>query len=187
MRESSRLIQLLKARIQNCRKCGLWKFRKRAIVGEGSIPCDLLFLGQNPGKMENEIGRPFVGRAGKFLDRLLALAHLSRAEVYLTGAVRCPTPKNRMPNTKEIEACKEFLQVQLEVVQPKLIVALGKVALQALGISGNVLQLHGKLLELEGRRVFVTFHPSAAMRFPKIRELSFNDFKKLKSLLENGN
>ncbi|HDG63791.1 MAG TPA: hypothetical protein ENG72_00235 [Thermococcus sp.] len=85
-------------------------------------------------KMENELGRLFVRRVGKFLDRLLALADLSRAEVYLTEAVRYPTPKNRMPNRKEIGACKEFLQVQLEAVQHKLIVALGKVALQALGI-----------------------------------------------------
>lgn len=187
MTANMELMDALKAKIESCRKCELWKLRKNAIVGEGPIPCEVLFLGQNPGKMENEIGRPFVGRAGKFLDRLLSLANLSREEVYLTGAVKCPTPKNRMPNRKEIEACKEFLQVQLEAVQPKLIVALGKVAIQALGIRGSVLRMHGKLLELKRSRVFVTFHPSAAMRFPKIRELSYNDFKKLKRLLRNKN
>jgi DNA polymerase len=130
--------------------------------------------------MENKQGRPFVGRSGKFLDKLLTRAGLSRSEVYLTGAVRCPTPRNRMPTSGEIKACGEFLKAQLQVVNPKLIVALGKVALKALGIEGSVMQLHGKLLSLKGKRVFVTLHPSAAMRFPRIRKLSFADLEKLK-------
>jgi DNA polymerase len=181
--EVPKLAEELKEKIENCRKCGLWRFRKKVIVGEGPIPCDFFFLGQNPGKMENEIGRPFVGRSGKYLDRLLSSAGLSREKIYLTGAVRCPTPRNRKPTTKEIKACSEFLKLQIRVVDPKLIVAMGAVALEALQIKNSVTETHGKILELRGVRVFVTFHPSAAMRFNKIRKLSFEDFKKLVDFL----
>jgi DNA polymerase len=180
MEVNLKLADELKEKIENCRKCSLWRFRKKVIVGEGPIPSDFFFLGQNPGKMENELGRPLVGRAGKYLDKLLSLAGLSREEIYLTGAVRCPTPRNRRPTTKEIKACSEFLKLQLKAVNPKLIVAMGGVALEALQIKNKVTKIHGKILEFRGIKVFVTFHPSAAMRFPKIRKHSFEDFKKLR-------
>jgi len=185
--ESSKLTSKLREKIENCRKCSLWRFRRKVIVGEGPIPCDFFFLGQNPGKMENELGRPFVGRSGKYLDKLLSLAGLSREEIYLTGAVRCPTPKNRRPTTEEIKACGEFLKLQLKVVNPKLIVAMGGIALEALQVKNNVMKIHGKILELRDIKVFVTFHPSAVMRFPKIRKLSFKDFKKLSGFLNKIN
>ena len=184
MRTSNICLNEIRKRVEKCKKCKIWKLRKRVVVGEGPVPCKVIFIGQNPGKTENEIGRPFVGRAGKFLNKLLKNIGIKREKVFLTGAVNCPTPNNRAPTKEEIKNCKEFLELTLKCVNPSLIVAMGNTALKALEINEKVKSLHGKLLEKNNRKIFVTFHPAAAMRFPKIRKLTEKDFKKLKRVME---
>ena len=170
--------------IKKCRKCKLWKIRKNAVPGEGPINAKIFFVGQNPGKKEDLEGKPFVGLSGKFLDKMLKLAKIERKKVFITGAVKCHTPKNRKPSKEEIEACKPYLLKQIKIINPKLIVILGEVALDALLSSKEkISKLHGKLIKKD-KNYFITFHPAAGMRFPKIRKLMIKDFKKLGKILK---
>jgi DNA polymerase len=170
----------LERKIETCKKCDLWKFRKNAVAGEGPINAKIFFLGQAPGRTEDLTGRPFVGPAGKFLDKLLEIAGIKREKVFITGSVKCFPPKNRKPTVEEIEACKPYLLKQIETIKPKLIVLLGEVALYTLlGMKERVTNLHGKILKKDKFVCFITFHPAAGMRFPKIRKMMIRDFKKL--------
>ncbi|MEM5854841.1 MAG: uracil-DNA glycosylase [Candidatus Aenigmatarchaeota archaeon] len=170
--------------IKKCKKCGLWKIRKNAVPGEGPSNAKVAFLGQNPGRNEDFQGKPFVGLAGKFLEKLLESIKLKREEIFITGVVKCHTPKNRRPSKTEIEACKSYTFEQLEVIKPKILVLLGDVAREAFGFEGKISEIHGKVLKKDGRIYFFTFHPAAAMRFPKIRKLMEEDFLKLKRLIK---
>lgn len=167
--------------IQSCKKCNLWKTRVNAVPGEGSPDAKIFFLGQAPGRNEDLQGRPFVGLAGKFLNKLLDSIDLKREEVFITGAVKCFPPKNRKPAPAEVKACKPYLLKQIEITNPKLIVLLGDTALETLLRKGKVSELHGKIAKKD-RTYFITFHPAAAMRFPKIRNKMIEDFEKLKDL-----
>ncbi|MEM5829660.1 MAG: uracil-DNA glycosylase [Candidatus Aenigmatarchaeota archaeon] len=170
--------------IRNCKKCELWRIRKRAVPGEGPSNARIVFLGQNPGRMENIEGKPFIGLAGKFLNKLLKLIKLRREEIFITGVVKCRTPKNRKPTKNEIEVCKLYTLKQLEAIKPKIVVLLGEVACEALGFKEKISKIHGKFLKKDGRIYFFTFHPAAGMRFPKIRKLMEEDFLKLKKLIK---
>ena len=171
-------------RIRKCKDCELWKIRKNPVPGEGPSNAKVALLGQNPGRNEDLKGKPFVGLSGKFLNKLLASIDLKREDVFITGVVKCHTPKNRRPTKKEIETCKHFTFEQLEIIQPKVIVLLGDVALEAFDFDEKLSKIHGKIIKKEGRIYFPTFHPAAAMRFPKIRKLMEKDFKKLKKLVK---
>jgi DNA polymerase len=176
-------LEKIASKIRKCKKCELWKIRKKAVPGEGPERAKIAFIGQNPGKNEDLQGKPFVGVSGKFLEKFLNSIELKREEVFITGIVKCHTPKNRKPNKIEIEACKSYTFKQLEIIKPKLVVLLGDVALKAFGFDGNISKIHGKILEKEGRIYFPTFHPAAAMRFPRIRKFMEEDFKKLKRII----
>lgn len=178
-------LKKIEEKIKICKKCGLWKFRKNVVAGEGPSNAKIFFLGQAPGRMEDLSGRPFVGPAGKFLDKLLEIAGINRGEVFITGSVKCFPPRNRKPAAEEIEACKPYLLKQLETIRPKLIVILGEVALHTLlGLKEKITNLHGKILRKNGFVCFATFHPAAGMRFPKIGKMMIKDFKKLKETIE---
>jgi DNA polymerase len=166
--------------IRSCKKCSLWKTRINAVPGEGPSTAKIMLLAQNPGRNENIQGKPFVGISGKFLDKLLNSINLKREEVFITGAVKCYTPKNRKPTKEEIEACKPYLLKQIELIKPKIIVLLGEVALESLLNEKEISKLHGRVIEKNGKIYFPTFHPAAAMRFPKIRKKMQEDFEKLK-------
>ncbi|MEM5853525.1 MAG: uracil-DNA glycosylase [Candidatus Aenigmatarchaeota archaeon] len=170
--------------VKRCKKCDLWKFRKKAVPGEGSPKAKIVFIGQNPGRNEDILGKPFVGLAGKFLDKLLASIGLKREEVFITGVVKCHTPKNRKPSKFEIENCKSYTFEQIQVIKPEIVVLLGDVAREAFNFGRRISEIHGKVLKKDGRIYFFTFHPAAAMRFPKIRKLMEEDFLKLKRLIK---
>jgi DNA polymerase len=159
----------LNKQICNCRKCRLWKGAKHAVPGEGPQNARLMLVGQNPGREEDETGKPFVGRAGKFLNKVLRENGINRNEVFITNIVKHATPKNRKPFKDEVEACLPYLEAQMETVKPEVVVLMGAVAWQT--------------RRLRGVEYFETVHPSAATRFPKMRKKFLQDFAALKNLL----
>jgi DNA polymerase len=170
--------------VSRCKRCRLHQVRHRAVPGEGPTHAKILVLGRNPGREEDVQGRPFVGRAGKFLDRLLNSAGLSREQVYITNPVKCFTPANRSPRTDEVLACKPFLDEQIRVLKPRLVVTLGNLALQVmLGERLAISRCHGKTFRRDKMLIFCTYHPAAGIRFPHIRKALEEDFGKLKATL----
>jgi uracil-DNA glycosylase family 4 len=159
----------LHEQIRKCRKCRLWKDAKNAVPGEGPLNAQVMLVGQNPGAEEDKTGRPFVGRAGKFLNKVLAVNGFNREEFFITNLVKHTSPKNRKPLPDEIEACAPYLEEQIKAIKPKLVVLMGVVAWQA--------------PRVEGVEYIKTVHPSAAMRFAKMRKRFEEDFKALKKRL----
>jgi uracil-DNA glycosylase family 4 len=155
--------------IETCRKCRLWQNAKHAVPGEGPANAELMLVGQNPGAEEAKTGKPFIGRAGKFLNKVLAKNGIRREEVFVTNIVKHLSPENRKPLPDEIEACASYLEEQIKTVKPKIVVLMGKVAWQA--------------PRVEGVTYVETYHPSAAMRFTKMRKRFEEDFNALKKRL----
>jgi DNA polymerase len=182
--------------VKACRKCELWKTRRNAVPGEGSLDASVLFVGEAPGYWEDVKGRPFVGAAGKLLDTLLAEINLSRGIVYITNVVKCRPPGNRDPSAIEVETCTPYLNRQIEIIQPEIIVTLGRHAAsyvlckagleEAVGIT----RLRGKVysVKLFGLSVSVLpmFHPAAVLHNPKYKDALERDFHFLKSLIEKS-
>jgi uracil-DNA glycosylase len=137
----------------------------RFVEGEGPVDADIMLVGQNPGKEEDRTGRPFVGRAGKYLDKVLEQSGMQRNSIYLTSIVKCKTPDNRKPTKQEIAVSIPYLVKQIENIAPKLVVLMGKVAWHT--------------PRSEGRTYMETYHPAAAMRFPEIQKKFENDFRKI--------
>jgi uracil-DNA glycosylase family 4 len=156
-------------RIQTCQKCRLWQNTKQPVPGEGPANAELMFVGQNPGAEEDKTGKPFIGRAGKFLNKVLAENGIRREEVFITNLVKHLSPENRKPLPGEIAACAPYLEEQIKTVKPKIVVLMGKVAWQAPRVEG--------IIYVE------TVHPSAAMRFTKMRTRFLEDFRALKKRL----
>ncbi len=178
MNQSNSLFQLAEE-IRRCTSCPRWKERLLPVPGEGPTNSKIIIIGESPGKEENKIGTPFLGPSGQFLDQLLERANLKRNQIFVTNCLKCYA---KTIKTKEIETCtKLWLKLQLELIQPKLIIILGKVALKALFPKNNysLKEMHGKIIE---NKYFVTYHPSAAKRFPEIKKLTIHDFKKLKKI-----
>ena len=142
--------------VQQCRKCRLWQTAKYGVPGEGPIAAKVMFVGQNPGAEEDQTGRPFVGRAGKYLTKTLAEYGLRREDIYITNIVKHTSPQNRKPYPDEVEACLPYLIAQIGIIKPKIIVLLGASAKDT--------------PRVDGIEYFEVVHPSAAMRFTKMRE-----------------
>ncbi len=158
-------LEQLKEQIRTCRKCRLWQTACQAVPGEGPSISRVMLVGQNPGAEEDKTGRPFVGRTGKFLNQILAEHGINRQSIFITSIVKHATPKNRKPKPDEIEACKPYLVEQVELVKPSVVLLMGTVAWQTPRKEG--------ILYIE------TYHPSAAMRFPKIRKKFLEDIQAL--------
>jgi uracil-DNA glycosylase family 4 len=155
----------LEQEILNCRLCALADTRKYAVPGEGNIKTDIMFVGEGPGHDEDVQGRPFVGRAGQLLTKIINAMKFQRSEVYITNIVKCRPPNNRNPQMEEINSCKDYLLRQIELIRPKVIVTLGKVAASFfiqthLGMTA----LRGNFHEFHGIKVMPTFHPSYLIR-----------------------
>ena len=173
--------------IQRCVKCQLHMTRLNAVPGEGPCNARILICGQAPGRTEDAQGRPFVGRAGHVLDELLDSIHLRRDEVFITSSVKCFPPRNRLPKPDEVRTCAPYLEAQLKIIAPQMIIALGNVALHTLlGSNVTISSSHGKPLQRHGVTIFPTFHPAAALRFSRIRALMEADFKQLEKQIPRG-
>ena len=171
----------LKRRCADCRACPLAETRTKLVFGVGKEDAELLFVGEGPGEQEDRQGEPFVGPAGKLLDDMLALIGLDRSRVYIANIVKCRPPHNRDPQPDEQAACRGWLDSQIALIRPKLIVCLGRIAAMALIDPGfRITREHGQWFERGGVRVMATYHPSALLRDPSKRPEAFMDLRELR-------
>lgn len=167
-----------------CTKCELQHSRKNAVPGEGPHDADIMFIGEGPGFHENEQGRPFVGAAGKFLEELLATINLSREQVFITNVVKCRPPGNRDPLPEEVSTCTDtYLERQIQAINPKVIVTLGRFSMNLLIPNAKISQVHGKSYQIKGRTVVPMYHPAAALHQGSLRPVIQNDFAQLPQLI----
>lgn len=182
-----RVLEQLHEGIRACTACRLHRTRMHAVPGEGDVRARLMLIGEAPGANEDQAGRPFIGRSGRFLDQLLAAADLERNRLYITSAVKCRPPRNRMPKDDEMEICRRlWLERQIELIDPPIIVLLGRAPLRQLfgkQEAARLAELHGQIRLRHGRRYLLTYHPAAGMRFPVARCAMQADFQKLAELL----
>lgn len=167
--------------------CELRKSATQGVPGSGSARAEIVFIGEAPGKSEDKEGRPFVGAAGKFLNEMLASIKLNREDIYITNVVKYRPPNNRDPLPEEVASCAKWLQEELEVIKPTVIVFLGRHALQHFFPGEKISQVHGKILKkrtLIGNYFFALYHPAAALYNGSMREVLMADFKKLPKVLE---
>ncbi len=170
--------------IRICMRCPLHQSRTHAVPGEGPVPARIFFIGEAPGAKEDQLGRPFVGPSGMLLNRLLETAGLSRADVYITSCVKCRPPNNRTPHTNELNICQAtWLNEQIDLANPKIIVLLGRVAQQqVLQDQRNLRQIHGEVIPRDGRQYLLTYHPAVAFHVPETRDSMEEDMAVLKEL-----
>ncbi|MCD6572759.1 MAG: uracil-DNA glycosylase [Thermoplasmata archaeon] len=168
----------LEERIKECRKCRLWKSRKNPVAGEGSEKARIMFVGEAPGKNEDEQGRPFVGKAGQFLNKTLNENGIERSSVYITNVVKCRPPNNRDPLPDEINACSPYLEMQIEIIKPEIIVALGRFAsyfiLSLYGFKPRpISEIHGKIFSspINGIKIIPMYHPAACIYNPALKNV----------------
>ena len=174
----------LLAEVRDCEKCGLCRGRLNTVPGEGDPAADLMFIGEGPGAEEDRLGRPFVGRSGELLTRMIHAIGLERAEVYICNVVKCRPPGNRNPDPVEAEACLPYLRAQVALVRPKVIALLGRVACQyTLREHISVTRDHGRWFERKGVWMMPTFHPAALLRDPARKREAWEDFQKLRDKL----
>jgi uracil-DNA glycosylase family 4 len=169
--------------VATCQKCPLHYSRKRAVPGEGPLNAKIMFIGEGPGFHENEQGRPFVGAAGKYLDELLAGIGMKRSEVYITNVVKCRPPGNRDPLQEELEACDDYLERQIHIIDPKIIVTLGRFSMAKFMPNVKISQVHGQARKVNGRFVVAMYHPAAALHQQSLRPIIENDFARLPALI----
>jgi len=173
--------------LKDCRRCKLWSTRTKMVFGEGNEKAELMFVGEGPGADEDASGRPFVGRAGQLLTKMIAAIGMKREDVYIANVVKSRPPGNRAPEKDEVEACIPFLYRQIAAIRPRIIVALGNPATQALlQTKIGITQLRGKFQEyprLQEIKVLPTFHPAYLLRSPDKKREAWDDLKKVRDFL----
>ncbi|MGV7976711.1 MAG: uracil-DNA glycosylase [Anaerolineaceae bacterium] len=179
-------LQAIRAQVQQCSACPLYAGRTRAVPGEGPASSRVMFIGEGPGYHEDQQGQPFVGQAGKFLDELLACAGLKRAEVFITNVVKCRPPSNRDPEPEELKACDQYLNAQIEAINPRVIVTLGRFSMAKFVTNGKISQIHGRPHQVDGRVVVTMYHPAAALHQPDLKKTLLEDFGRLKQFLQQA-
>jgi uracil-DNA glycosylase len=172
-----------------CSSCVLRGTCKQVVPGEGPDNAEIMFIGEGPGQKEDELGRPFVGAAGKFLEEMLGIINLKREEVYIANVVKCRPPQNRDPLPEEAAACWPWLMAQIKTIQPKLIITLGRHSMERFLSNQKISEVHGKALRREiddlGKLVFYTlYHPAAALYNGSMREVLIKDFKRIPKIIE---
>lgn len=169
----------------NCRKCRLWETRTNVVIGVGNRNADIMFVGEGPGQQEDLQGEPFVGPAGKLLDKMLASIGLDREKVYIANIVKCRPPGNRDPHDDEQEACMNYLRYQLMLVKPKIIVCLGRIAATAIiDKDFKITRQHGQWTERKGYWFIATYHPSALLRDESKKRPAWEDLKLIRAKLD---
>ncbi|MGN0629153.1 MAG: uracil-DNA glycosylase family protein [Oscillospiraceae bacterium] len=171
-------LEELRAECLKCEKCGLCATRHNVVFGVGNPHADVLFIGEGPGENEDLQGEPFVGRGGQLLDKMLSVVDLSREKnIYIANMVKCRPPKNRDPEEEEVAACRGWLQKQIELIDPKIIVCLGRIsAIRFIDPNFKVTKEHGQFIEKDGRLVMGTMHPAALLRNPHSKPAAMEDF-----------
>lgn len=174
------------AQVSGCQKCILKNTRKRSVPGSGPANAEIMLIGEGPGFNENEQGLPFVGAAGKFLDELLRAGGLARKDVFITNVVKCRPPDNRDPMIEELGACSEYLDRQIEVINPMVIVTLGRFSMARYFPNSKISAIHGKPTWVNGRFIIPMYHPAAALHQPLLKTSLLEDFSKLSKWIEEA-
>jgi len=173
--------------ISQCKRCELYKTKIKDVPGFGNKKAEILFIGEAPGKKEDIEGEPFVGQAGKFLSEMLESIGLTRSDVFIANVVKHRPPRNRAPLTSEKEACLPYLRRQIELINPKIIVLLGKHAMTTFLPELKISEAHGKIKNENGKNYLPLYHPAAALYNGSLRETLKNDFTKIQKILETIN
>ena len=174
-------IELLRDDIEQCTKCGLAKTRNHVIFGEGSISGGILIIGEAPGRDEDLQGRPFVGKSGQLLDKILAACGFTRNKhVFISNIVKCRPPENRVPTPQEAAICMPWLLQQIELINPKIVILLGTTALKyMIGPEHRITRERGKWINWKNRLAMPVYHPAALLRDPNLKRDTWEDFKKI--------
>lgn len=177
----AQMLRILREEIGDCKRCKLSNDRKQIVFGEGNPQAELFFIGEAPGREEDIQGRPFVGDAGTLLTRLIEKMGLTREDVYIANIVKCRPPMNRDPAADEIETCRGFLERQIEIIKPKVIMSLGRIAAQTLteDTKARITAIRGKFVDYKGIPLMPTFHPAYLIRNPKDKWLTWDDAQKV--------
>ena len=176
-------LETLHEEIRVCTGCKLHGGRTNAVPGEGPEKSGVIFIGEAPGFHEDKQGRPFVGAAGQFLDELLASIDLKRENVFITNVVKCRPPANRDPGQDEIEACRGHLDQQIELLQPKMVITLGRFSMARYFPNAKISQVHGQPKKMDGVIYYPMYHPAAALHQPSLRQTVQEDMKRIPQLL----
>jgi uracil-DNA glycosylase family 4 len=179
----SALTELYKE-IALCQQCEIAKFRNNVVPGEGAEDADILFIGEAPGWNEDQQGRPFVGAAGKFLDELLESIHLDRKTIYIANVIKCRPTGNRDPLPVEINNCRGWLDRQIELISPRMIVTLGRFSMSMFFPGKSISRIHGTAVKQDGIVYFAMYHPAAALHQQSLREVIKEDMLKIPAILE---
>ena len=169
--------------VSTCTKCALHHSRKLAVPGEGPAEAEIMFIGEGPGFHENEQGRPFVGAAGKYLDELLEKINMKRSEVFIGNVVKCRPPGNRDPLPEELAACSGYLERQIQAINPKVIVTLGRFSMAHFLPNAKISSIHGQAMNIKGRLVIAMYHPAAALHQQSLKATIEADFARLPELI----
>ncbi len=171
--------------IKNCQKCELSKTRKNIVIGEGPVPSKIMIIGEAPGYYEDIEGKPFVGNAGQLLTKMLKAINIQRDTVYITNIIKCHPPQNRNPLPSEIENCFPFLEQQMEIINPQIILTLGNFAIQALlNTPDGITRLRGKIYYFKNIPVIPTYHPAALLRNENLKKPAWEDLKLFRKTLQ---
>jgi DNA polymerase len=167
--------------IENCTKCRLHQGRTKFVFGVGNPNAAIMFVGEGPGREEDLKGEPFVGRAGQLLDNILKAIQFDRTQIYIANIVKCRPPGNRDPQPDEMTECLPYLKQQIEIINPRFICCLGRIAAQALlGVTTPLGKLRGRFMDFDGRKLMVTYHPAALLRFAEYKRPTWEDVQMLR-------
>lgn len=184
-RRERETLEQIREDLGDCQRCRLAKTRKTIVFGQGNPHAELVFVGEGPGADEDEQGLPFVGRAGKLLNRMIESVGMRREEVYICNIVKCRPPMNRVPEKDEIEACSPFLFRQIAAIQPRLICCLGAPAVRTLlGIKEGITKIRGQFYDFAGTQALATVHPAYILRNPREEKILREDFEKIVAFLK---
>ena len=186
MADRTEQLQEIAAQVRACTRCPLYKGATKGVPGEGPVNAEIMMIGEGPGFHEDQQGRPFVGAAGKFLDELLAHIHLKRSDIFITNVVKHRPPNNRDPLPEEIEACRDWLDQQIALIQPKVIVTISRFAMARWFPNAKISAIHGQAKRVGNMMVVPMFHPAAALHNQNLKPVLIQDFKKLPQYIQEA-
>ena len=177
-------LEQIAAEVRACQRCPLGRGRKNAVPGEGPADARIMFIGEGPGFHEDQQGRPFVGASGKYLEKLLAEIGLTRRDVFIANVIKCRPPGNRDPKPAELEACRGYLDRQIALIKPSIIVTLGRFSMARYFPGQSISRIHGRAKRVGNVFYLPMFHPAAALRNPAWRQAMSDDIQRIPKLLD---
>lgn len=178
-------LERIAAEVRQCTKCLLHRGRTHAVPGDGPADAKIMFIGEAPGFHEDQQGVPFVGAAGRFLEDLLEMIGMTRDQVYIANVIKCRPPANRDPLPEEIESCEPYLDQQIEIISPQMVVTLGRFSMARFFQEAKISQIHGQARRIDGIICYPMYHPAAALHQPSLRSTVEDDMRRIPELLEH--